>query len=81
LKSCTKEMHTTSRLTLLLLMSLLWLLMLPLLVNTMFGRTKMAVRREMNNAAAENLRNPTAANKKKLEKLRQEYNSFGKKKK
>jgi len=47
----------------------------------MFGRTKMAVRREMNNAAAENLRNPTAANKKKLEKLRQEYNNFNKKKK
>lgn len=41
----------------------------------------MAVRREMNNAAAAHLRNPTAANKKKLEKLRQEYNNFNKKKK
>ena len=41
----------------------------------------MAVRREMNNAAAENLRNPSAANRNKLEKLRQEYNNFNKKKK
>ena len=45
------------------------------------SRTAMQVRREMNNAAAKMLKNPSAENKKKLEQLRQEYNSFGKKKK
>ena len=44
-------------------------------------RTAMQVRREMNNAAAENLRNPSKANREKLEKLRKEYNSFSQKKK
>ena len=45
------------------------------------SRTAMQVRRELNNAAAENLRNPSKANREKVEKLRQEYNSFSKKKK
>ena len=44
-------------------------------------RTAMQVRRELNNAAAENLRNPSAENRKKLEELRQEWNSFSQKKK
>jgi hypothetical protein len=52
----------------------------------MFGlggkqRTAMQVRREMNNKAAQVLRNPTEKNKKELEALRQEYNSFSKKRK
>ena len=44
-------------------------------------RTAMQVRRELNNAAAENLRNPSEENRKKLEELRQEWNSFSQKKK
>ena len=39
-------------------------------------RTKMQVRRELNNAAAENLRNPSPENRKKVEELRQEYNKM-----
>ena len=79
-------MPTTSRLIWRQLSPLLWLLLLLLLVNIMFGlggkqRTAMQVRREMNNKAAQVLRNPTEKNKKELEALRQEYNSFSKKKK
>ena len=44
-------------------------------------RTAMQVRRELNNAAAENLRNPSAENRKKVEELRIEYNNITKKKK
>ena len=41
----------------------------------------MQVRRELNNAAAENLRNPSVENRKKVEELRVEYNNITKKKK
>ena len=44
-------------------------------------RTAMQVRRELNNAAAKQLRNPSKENKKKLEELRQEWNSFSEKRK
>jgi hypothetical protein len=45
------------------------------------GRTAMQVRREVNNAAAANLRNPTKENRQKLEALRKEYNNISKQKK
>lgn len=43
-------------------------------------RTKQSVRREMNNAAAEMLKNPSKKNRDKVERLRQEYNNWGKNK-
>ena len=44
-------------------------------------RTAMQIRRDLNNAAAANLRNPSKENREKLESLRQEWNSLSKKKK
>ena len=41
----------------------------------------MQIKREFNNAAAENLSNPSKKNREKVEALRQEYNNFSKKKK
>jgi|TARA_R100000030_G_scaffold29545_1_gene21774 hypothetical protein len=44
-------------------------------------RTAMQIRRELNNAAAENLKNPSPENRQRLEELRQEWNSLSQKKK
>ena len=44
-------------------------------------RTAMQIRRDLNNAAAANLRKPSKENREKLEALRQEWNSLSKNKK
>ena len=49
-------------------------------MNIKGGETKSSLRRRINNLGAEILRNPSSEKRKELERLRQRYNNFNKKK-